>query len=66
MKIQEEKPIMLYQCLEYEAYSSPWMGKCGREWWKTLCSNYVAWKVERKYERYLIHKSIQKRLIRMN
>jgi hypothetical protein len=66
MEIKEENPITLFQCLEYEAYSSPWMGKIGWEWWKSLCGNYVAWKVERKYKKYLIEKSIQKRLIRMN
>ncbi len=49
--------------LEYEITSSPIASWIGWEWGQDLCARYFAWKVNRKYNRYLKSLRIKRELI---
>lgn len=45
------------QCLDYEIHSSKWANKIGNKYLQKIAGTYFAWKVRKKYNRYLISKN---------
>lgn len=46
-------PIHKNHILLYEVHASPWMKYAQWGWLQSLCSWWLAWKVHRKYRRYV-------------
>jgi hypothetical protein len=50
------------EILTYEVHSSRWAGWISFEWVQDLSSHYFAWKVNRKWARYLVSMEAKHRL----
>lgn len=50
--------------LTYEVHSSWWAGYVRSEWGRELAATYFAWKVKRKYGRYLLSQHRRKMILK--
>ena len=60
--LYEVKDDTLQLLLDYEIRSSWWADLIWWKWGQELTGSYFAWKVKKKYNRYLIHKKEEEHL----
>ena len=51
----EQGRITMKQALRYEIESTWWVGLISYSWLQEIVSRYFAWKVKKKYKRYLFN-----------
>lgn len=55
-----DSPLRFF--LDYEIRSTWWASWIGWNWGQEISGRYFAWKVKRKYGRYLLSKEMEKRV----
>ena len=49
----DDRTMSMLDILDYEIRSSWWVSRVGSQWGQKLTAKYIAWKVKRKYDRYV-------------
>ena len=53
------RKFTIFECLDYEINSSWWAKDLDYEWMREFSGRYFAWKVKRKYKRYLFNYTVK-------
>jgi hypothetical protein len=51
-----------FECLDYEVNASWLASMLGNKWMQNKMASYLAWKVRRKYRRYIVNKEMKNQL----